>query len=121
MIAMKVSMQATHEPVKRTPVVPRLDADGSQTPPAQTNRAGIAWFDLPPTSGRVLLSRLQRYDGRLDGETPSEPRAPMENRADEQAVTVTVEDRSAHTSRLKRRAIRSRHCHCLFKGGTNTG
>jgi len=72
MIAVKVSMKATHEPLKRTPVVLQFDADGTETPPVLTDRAGIARFDLPPSSGRILVSGLQRYDGRLDGEIPIE-------------------------------------------------
>jgi tRNA 2-thiouridine synthesizing protein E len=72
MIAVRVSMKATHEPLKRAPVVLHFDADGSQTSPVLTDRAGIAHFDLPPSSGRILVSGLQRYDGRLDGEIPIE-------------------------------------------------
>jgi tRNA 2-thiouridine synthesizing protein E len=72
MIAVKVSMKATHEPLKRTPVVLQFDADDSETPPVLTDRAGVARFDLPPSSGRILVSGLQRYDGRLDGEIPIE-------------------------------------------------
>ncbi len=68
MIAVKVSMKVTHEPLKRTPVVLKLDADGIETQPVLTDRAGMARFDLPPTSGSILVSGLQRYDGRLDGE-----------------------------------------------------
>lgn len=72
MIAIKVSMKATHEPLKRTPVVLKLDGDQSETPPVLTDRAGVASFDLPPTSGKVLVSGIERFDGRLDGEIPIE-------------------------------------------------
>ena len=72
MIAVRVRMKATHEPLKRAPVVLRLDADGSETPPVLTDRAGMASFDLPPTSGKVLVSGMERYEGRLDGEIPIE-------------------------------------------------
>ncbi|MBK1716195.1 TusE/DsrC/DsvC family sulfur relay protein [Thiocystis violacea] len=72
MIAVKISMKATHEPLKRTPVVLRLDADGTETAPVLTDRAGVASFDLPPTSGKILVSGVERYDGRLDGEIPIE-------------------------------------------------
>lgn len=72
MIAVRISMKATQEPLKRTPVVLRLDADGSETPPVLTDRTGVASFDLPPTSGKVLVSGVERYDGRLDGEIPIE-------------------------------------------------
>ena len=72
MIAVRVRMKATRVPLKRTPVVLRLDADGSETPPVLTDRAGLASFDLPPTSGKVLVSGMERYEGRLDGEIPIE-------------------------------------------------
>lgn len=72
MIAVKICMKATHEPLKRTPVVLRLDADGRETPPVLTDRAGVASFDLPPTSGKILVSGVERYEGRLDGEIPIE-------------------------------------------------
>jgi tRNA 2-thiouridine synthesizing protein E len=72
MISVKVSMKATREPLKRTPVVLEFDADGAATPPVLTDRDGVARFDRPPGSGRVLVSGLQRYDGRLAGEIPIE-------------------------------------------------
>lgn len=67
MIEVRVSMKVTHEPLKRTPVVLRLDADGSETSAVLTDRNGSASFDLPPTSGKVLVSGVERYHGRLDG------------------------------------------------------
>ncbi|EXJ14357.1 TusE/DsrC/DsvC family sulfur relay protein [Imhoffiella purpurea] len=70
MIAVRVFMKVTREPLKRTPVVLRLDADGSQTPPVFTDRSGLASFDLPPTSGKVLVSGMERYQGRLADEIP---------------------------------------------------
>ncbi len=72
MIAVKVSMRATHEPLKRTPVVLKLDENDLETPPVLTDRSGVARFDLPATSGRVLVSGRQRFDGRLEGEIPIE-------------------------------------------------
>ena len=68
MIAVRVCMKVTKEPLKRTPVVLRLDADGSETEPVLTDRSGVARFELPPGSGRVLVSGVERYQGRLDGE-----------------------------------------------------
>lgn len=68
MIAVKVCMKVTNEPLKRTPVVLRIDADDSETAPVLTDRAGVARFELPPGSGRVLVSGVERYHGRLDGE-----------------------------------------------------
>lgn len=68
MIAVRVLMKTTHEPLKRTPVVLKLDADGAETPPVLTDRTGVARFELPPASGKVLVSGLERFHGRLDGE-----------------------------------------------------
>ncbi len=68
MIAVRVCMKATHEPLKRTPVVLQIDADGSETGPVFTDRTGIARFELPPVSGKILVSGIERFHGRLDGE-----------------------------------------------------
>ena len=68
MIAVRVFMKATNEPLKRTPVVLQIDADGATTPQALTDRGGVARFDLSPNSGKVLVSGIERYHGRLDGE-----------------------------------------------------
>jgi tRNA 2-thiouridine synthesizing protein E len=65
-------MKVTKEPLKRTPVVLQLDVDGTQTPPVLTDRGGCARFDLPPTSGKVLVSGVERFHGLLDGDIPIE-------------------------------------------------
>lgn len=68
MIAVRVVMKVTEEPLKRTPVVLHLDAEGRETAPVLTDRGGVARFDLPSGSGKVLVSGVERYQGRLDGE-----------------------------------------------------
>jgi len=68
MIAVRVCMKVTNEPLKRTPVVLHIDADGSESGPVLTDRAGVARFELPPVSGKVLVSGVERFHGRLDGE-----------------------------------------------------
>jgi tRNA 2-thiouridine synthesizing protein E len=68
MIAVRVCMKVTNEPLKRTPVVLRIDADDTQTEPVLTDRGGVARFELPPGSGKVLVSGVERYHGRLEGE-----------------------------------------------------
>jgi tRNA 2-thiouridine synthesizing protein E len=67
-ISVKVFMRINEEPLKRVPVVLQLDPDGEATPAVATDRAGVARFDLPPGSGKVLVSGVERYHGRLDGE-----------------------------------------------------
>ena len=68
MISVRVKMKVTGEPLKRTPVVLRMDADGAETPPVLTDRSGVAHFELPAGSGKVLVSGVERFHGRLDGE-----------------------------------------------------
>jgi tRNA 2-thiouridine synthesizing protein E len=68
MIAVRVAMKFTNEALKRTPVALQLDADGQLLGPVLTDRSGVAAFDLPPSSGKVLVSGVERFHGRLDGE-----------------------------------------------------
>lgn len=68
MIAVRVAMKFTHEPLKRTPVALHMDADDQVVGPVLTDRSGTAVFDLPPGTGKVLVSGVERFHGRLDGE-----------------------------------------------------
>ncbi|MFW2372304.1 MAG: TusE/DsrC/DsvC family sulfur relay protein [Gammaproteobacteria bacterium] len=68
MISVKVFMKASNEPLKRTPVILQLDPDGFQTEAVFTDRSGNANFDLDVGSGKILISGVERYSGRLDGE-----------------------------------------------------
>jgi tRNA 2-thiouridine synthesizing protein E len=68
MIAIRVVMKFTNEPLKRSPVVLRMDGNSLETTPVLTDRSGVARFELPPGSGKVLVSGVERYHGRLDGE-----------------------------------------------------
>lgn len=68
MISVRVAMKYTHEPLKRTPVVLRMDAAEQLLGPVLTDRAGVALFDAPPSSGTVLVSGVERFHGRLEGE-----------------------------------------------------
>ena len=69
MIAVRVCMKVTKEPLKRTPVVLRMvDVDDSETEPVLTDRTGVARFEMPAGTGRVLVSGVERYHGRIDGE-----------------------------------------------------
>jgi tRNA 2-thiouridine synthesizing protein E len=68
MISVRVAMKFGHEPLKRTPVVLHMDADEQPIGPVLTDRSGVAVFDLPPGSGKVLVSGVARFHGRLDGE-----------------------------------------------------
>ncbi len=68
MIAVHIAMRSTKEPLKRTPVVLRMDADDGLVGPVMTDRTGVARFDVPSGSGTVLVSGLERFHGRLDGD-----------------------------------------------------
>ncbi|MCF7992721.1 MAG: TusE/DsrC/DsvC family sulfur relay protein [Thiohalocapsa sp.] len=68
MITVRVYMRATGEPLKRTPVVLELDPDAERTPAIPTDRQGEARFDTEAESGKVLVSGVERYHGRLGGE-----------------------------------------------------
>lgn len=61
-------MKFGQEPLKRTPVVLQMDADDQPVGPVLTDRSGVAVFDVPPGSGKVLVSGVERFHGKLDGE-----------------------------------------------------
>ena len=60
-----------HEPLKRTPVVLQMDADAQPIGPVLTDRSGVAAVDLPPGSGKVLVSGVERFHGRLTARSRS--------------------------------------------------
>ena len=68
MIAVHVAVKFTNEPLKRTPVTLQMDADDEIIGPVLTDRSGVALFDHPPGSGKVLVSGVERFHGRLDRE-----------------------------------------------------
>lgn len=68
MISVRVAMKFGREPLKRTPVVLQMDVSAEPVGPVLTDRAGVAVFDLPPGSGKVLVSGVERFHGRLAGE-----------------------------------------------------
>lgn len=70
MIAVSVFLKATKEPLKRIPVTIHMDADDNDIGPVYTDRTGVANFDLTVSSGKVFVSGVERYHGRLDGEIP---------------------------------------------------
>jgi tRNA 2-thiouridine synthesizing protein E len=60
-------MKFTNEPVKRTPVVLYLDTDPEHPIHGATDRCGVATFDIPPGSGKVIINGSTRHHGRLNG------------------------------------------------------
>jgi len=67
-ISVRVAIKFGSQPLKRTPVLLQMDANDQPVGPVLTNRSGVALFDLPPGSGKVLVSGVERFHGRLDGE-----------------------------------------------------
>ncbi len=68
MLRIHVSMHYTHEPLKRTPVMLLLDTDPTQPMLGSTDRNGVASFDIPPASGKIVIAGSTRYQGRLEGD-----------------------------------------------------
>lgn len=68
MVRIHVSMKFTHEPLKRTPVLLFLDTDPTHPIEGITDRNGVAQFDIPPASGKIVIAGSTRYHGRLDGD-----------------------------------------------------
>lgn len=66
MIRIRVFVKATGEPVKRAQVT--LVPDEGEALRAPTDRSGWVAFDLAPTSGKVLVEGIPRYQGRIEGE-----------------------------------------------------
>jgi tRNA 2-thiouridine synthesizing protein E len=67
MLCVNVNMKFTRQPLKRTPIELVLDADGGRVGPVATDRSGQAVFDMPASSGKILIAGVERYQGRLDG------------------------------------------------------
>jgi tRNA 2-thiouridine synthesizing protein E len=66
-VRIRIFIKATGEPVKRANLT--LVPDGSSTPlRTLTDRSGWAAFDLAPTSGKVLVEGIPRFQGRIEGE-----------------------------------------------------
>lgn len=68
MLRIHVSMKFTNDPVKRTPVMIYLDTDPEHPIQGSTDRGGVATFDIPPASGKVVVNGSTRHHGRLDGD-----------------------------------------------------
>jgi tRNA 2-thiouridine synthesizing protein E len=55
MITVRIRIQVTNDPLKLTPVVCHMDTVGPETKPVHTNRTGVALFELPPGTGKILV------------------------------------------------------------------
>lgn len=68
MVRIHITLHFTHEPLKRIAVKLVLDTDPTHPLETSTDRTGTATFDIPPTSGKVVIAGGTRYQGRLDGD-----------------------------------------------------
>jgi len=75
MTCVSVVMKFSRQPLKRTPVELILDEDDSRIGPVSTDRTGTACFDIPVSSGKILVAGVERYQGRLAGEIVIELRS----------------------------------------------
>lgn len=68
MLRIHVSIKFTNEALKRTPVELYLDSNPEEPIRSSTDRSGIAQFDMPPASGKIVVNGVVRYHGRLEGD-----------------------------------------------------
>jgi tRNA 2-thiouridine synthesizing protein E len=79
MLRIRASMKFTNEPVKRTPVALYLDTDPENPIQGATDRGGVATFNIPAASGKVVINGSTRYHGRLDGDIEIELWSPTDS------------------------------------------
>jgi tRNA 2-thiouridine synthesizing protein E len=77
MIEVQLAIRFTGEPLKRMPVTIILDGEEPRT--EVTDRHGVARFDLPPGSGKVLIKDVPYYQGRIDQNLRIEPWSPLDH------------------------------------------
>lgn len=68
MVCINVRMKFSNLPLKRTPVELILDDDARHIGPTPTDRTGRVCFDMPVSSGKVLVGGIERFQGRLNKE-----------------------------------------------------
>lgn len=68
MVCVNVKMKFSNQPLKRTPVELVLDENSQHVGPVSTDRSGRVCFDMPGSSGKVLVGGIERYQGRLNDE-----------------------------------------------------
>ncbi len=78
MLNIHVSMKFTGQPIKRTPVLLYLDTDPEHPIEGSTDRSGVAVFDIPPASGKIVVNGGTRYHGRLEGDVDIELWSPTD-------------------------------------------
>ncbi len=67
MLEVVVKMKYSDEPLKRTPIILRLDTAPDEIITGVTDRSGCAHFDIQPSSGKIIIGGATRFQGRLEG------------------------------------------------------
>lgn len=79
MLRVHVSMKFSHEPIKRTPITLYLDTQPETPIETSTDRMGVAVFEIPAASGKVVINGAARYHGRLEGDIEIELWSPTDS------------------------------------------
>ena len=104
MVCINVRMKFSNQPLKRVPVELILDGKVETIGPAPTDRSGKVCFDMPISSGKVMVSGIERYQGRLDDEINIELWSLAETgRNSEGAVSGTTSGSTAYPGMVTRR------------------
>lgn len=68
MLRIHVAMKFSNSAFKRVPVNIYLDTDPEKPIQGNTDRSGMAVFDIAPASGKIVVNGSARYHGRLEGD-----------------------------------------------------
>jgi tRNA 2-thiouridine synthesizing protein E len=106
MICIHVTMKFSDLPLKRVPVELLLDENNQRVGPTPTDRTGKICFDMPASSGKIFVSGVERYQGRLDGEIKIELRNLTENgNNSEGAAADGISGNTAYPNMLTRSIV----------------
>ena len=103
MVCINVKMKFGNQPLKRTPVQLILDGSDACFGPAPTDRSGKVCFDIPTSSGKVMVDGVERYQGRLNDEIIIELWSLTETGSDsEGAASDTTSGTNAYPNMMTR-------------------
>lgn len=110
MVCINVRMKFSNLPLKRTPVELILDEDSQRVGPTPTDRSGKVCFDMPITSGKVLVNGVERYQGRLNDEVLIELWSLVDTGRDSKgAASEVTSGNTAYPSMITRQVMVNGH------------
>ena len=110
MVCINVRMKFSNQPLKRVPVELILDGKFESVGPTPTDRTGKVCFDMPIGSGKVLVSGIERYQGRLDDEITIELWSLAETGSNsEGAASETTSGNNAYPNMITRNFMVNGH------------